>query len=130
MTNDLVTRHEYDDHVEYQDSRDRRHRDDGPAVLYENGTKVWYRHGELHRDDGPAVEWFNGAKTWCQHGVYHRVGGPSWVMEDGSLAWYLDGVEYAEQYYWYTVWADYGCGLPAASWLFIHGAHQEFSRYE
>lgn len=28
----------------------------GPAIIYSNGSKRWYRHGKLHRLDGPAVE--------------------------------------------------------------------------
>jgi hypothetical protein len=40
------------------------HREDGPAMLYNDGTKLWYRHGRLHREDGPAVEWSDGKKEW------------------------------------------------------------------
>jgi hypothetical protein len=31
------------------------HREDGPAVEYDNGDKSWMVHGERHRLDGPAV---------------------------------------------------------------------------
>jgi len=41
------------------------HRVDGPAKLFKNGEKVWFRNGELHRLDGPAIEYSNGHKTWC-----------------------------------------------------------------
>ena len=34
---------------------DRRHRDDGPAVIWPDGYEQWYRDDRLHRDDGPAV---------------------------------------------------------------------------
>jgi len=34
------------------------HREDGPAVVYKNGSyKAWYINGELHRIDGPAREY-------------------------------------------------------------------------
>lgn len=33
------------------------HRLDGPAVIHENGTKHWFRHGVYHRLDGPSTEW-------------------------------------------------------------------------
>lgn len=47
------------------------HREDGPAVIYSNGTKRWYIDGLLHRIDGPAVEWATGQKQWFIHGVEH-----------------------------------------------------------
>lgn len=40
------------------------HRDDGPAIIYNNGTKKWYQYGKLHREDGPAAEYYDGGKYW------------------------------------------------------------------
>ena len=40
------------------------HREDGPAIQYENGNKYWYINGLHHREDGPASEHSNGAKYW------------------------------------------------------------------
>ena len=40
-----------------------RHREDGTALEYEDGHKVWYYNRELHREDGPAVtqmEFYSG----------------------------------------------------------------------
>ena len=37
----------------------KRHREDGPAVIYSNGDTIWYLNGKLHRTNGPAVEFFN-----------------------------------------------------------------------
>ena len=34
----------------------KRHRIEGPAVIYDNGDKYWYFEGKLHRLDGPACE--------------------------------------------------------------------------
>ncbi|HNC57649.1 MAG TPA: hypothetical protein PLP33_19585 [Leptospiraceae bacterium] len=31
---------------------------------YPNGTKEWYKEGNLHRDDEPAVEYSHGGKEW------------------------------------------------------------------
>lgn len=34
-----------------------------------DGTKKYYRHGELHRDnDFPAIEYSNGTKEWWLYG--------------------------------------------------------------
>ncbi|RTK95522.1 MAG: hypothetical protein EKK64_06785 [Neisseriaceae bacterium] len=58
-----------------------------PTVIYENGTKEWWRHKdtawerkrELHRDNGPAVEYSNGDKEWWFFGKRHRLDGPAVV---------------------------------------------------
>ena len=31
------------------------HREDGPAVVYDNGTQEWWVKGSRHRLDGPAI---------------------------------------------------------------------------
>ena len=45
-----------------------RHRENGPAIEYSNGDRVWYQNGLLHRIDGPAVEWARGNKDWFING--------------------------------------------------------------
>jgi len=88
----------------------RLHREDGPAVLYPNGTKKWYQEGNLHREDGPAVEycdgrtewWVNGKQArryktkkgwvWRLDGKLHRDGGlPAVEYGDGSFEWWVNG---------------------------------------
>jgi hypothetical protein len=41
------------------------HREDGPAIEWEDGTKEWYIYGKLHREDSPAIEYANGYNNWC-----------------------------------------------------------------
>ncbi len=45
------------------------HREDGPAIDLDNGTKVWYKNGLKHREDGPAIEWKNGDKYYYINGT-------------------------------------------------------------
>lgn len=45
-----------------------RHRSNGPAVEYSNGTKSWIVDNELHRLDGPAVEYSCGLRSWYVRG--------------------------------------------------------------
>jgi hypothetical protein len=78
---------------ECTDENGQRHREDGPALEYANGSKYWYWHGELHREDGPAVEHPNGAKEWCWHGQCHREDGPACEWSDGTKSWYYHGQE-------------------------------------
>lgn len=45
------------------------HREDGPAVIMQNGTKYWYRRGYLHREDGPAIiNVFGESPQWYLNG--------------------------------------------------------------
>jgi len=39
------------------------HREDGPAVIYQNGTLHWYVNNIRHRIDGPATIWWNGCRN-------------------------------------------------------------------
>ena len=52
----------------YYNEKDLLHREDGPAVEYANGDKVWYKNGLRHRKDGPAVEYNNKDKEWYLNG--------------------------------------------------------------
>ena len=46
----------------------KRHRTDGPAVIYVSGTQHWYQNDKLHREDGPAVIRANGVQYWALNG--------------------------------------------------------------
>lgn len=67
------------------------HREDGPAIEYSDGTKVWRFNGKHHRTDGPAVEDCDGNKIWWIDGKRHRIGGPAVEYADGSSEWYVNG---------------------------------------
>ena len=43
-------------------------REDGPAVEYSDGDRVWYLNGIRHREDGPAIEWEDGNRWWYLNG--------------------------------------------------------------
>ena len=48
----------------YINEQGQIHREDGPAVIYTDGTKFWYINNKLHREDGPAYEGPDGSKEW------------------------------------------------------------------
>ena len=96
------------------------HREDGPAVEWEDGSKEWLIEGKLHRLDGPAMEdvdgykaWFvngkahrvdgpavidaEGNEEWLQNGKFHRLDGPAIVRKDGFKAWYFGGVKVSHE---------------------------------
>ena len=74
----------------YQD--DLRHRIDGAAIEYANGSKEWWQHGQRHRVDGPAITDTNGNQWWYQNNLLHRVDGPAWCDQNGTQAWYQNDV--------------------------------------
>lgn len=50
----------------------RLHREDGYAIMYANGTKIWYINGQRHRENGPAYISRDGSKSWWIKGVLHK----------------------------------------------------------
>lgn len=57
------------------------HREDGPAVLWNDGSEEWWQHGEKHRTDEPAMFDPNrGDAQWWVNGQLHRVGGPASIQ--------------------------------------------------
>jgi hypothetical protein len=76
------------------------HREDGPAVEWEDGDKEWHLHGALHREDGPAIDKVNGSKMWFLHGKSHREDGPAAEYADGDKEWCLHNYQYADANAW------------------------------
>lgn len=68
------------------------------------GTTYWHHNGVLHREDGPAVEYENGDKFWYFNGRGHRLDGPAIEFEDGQQSYYVYGVRYMDELtYWLAV---------------------------
>ena len=68
------------------------HREDGPAWISKvNGSKQWYRHGQIHRDGGPACESPDGETSWWQNHQFHREDGPALFKPDGVRQWFFRG---------------------------------------
>jgi len=86
-----------DGRKKYVDEHGRPHREDGPAVIWEDGTKAWFVNGVQHREDGPALEFANGSKEWYADGKLHRIDGPAIVYADGYTQWWLQGVQVEEE---------------------------------
>jgi hypothetical protein len=61
-------------------------------IIDESGTKCWYNSNrELHREDGPAMEFTSGSKVWFKNGKLHREDGPAMEWLDGDKDWYING---------------------------------------
>ncbi len=84
--------------TEYINKRGGKHREDGPAVEWNNGDKEWWINNKRHRTDGPAVEKYY-IKEWFINGKRHRNDGPAIEYNNGLRSWYLNGVQYSEEQY-------------------------------
>ena len=43
-------------------------------TMSKDGTKYWrLLNGKVHREDGPAVEWENGTKEWWLNGIWYQT---------------------------------------------------------
>jgi hypothetical protein len=93
----MVTKKEYPDRIEYRNKLGQRHREDGPAVEFSDGTKEWWINGHCHREDGPAIQYPNGDKDWYINSERHREDGPAIEWIDGDKWWFLNDTRYSEQ---------------------------------
>lgn len=61
---------EVDDYgtIKYFNEQQQLHREDGPALIYEHGSKHWYQNGDMHRLDGPAYERWDGHQEYWING--------------------------------------------------------------
>ena len=84
-------------HIYYKKGTLIRHREDGPAEIYHDGTESWYKEDELHRLDGPAEIYPDGSQYWYKEGAPHREDGPATIHADGSVSWWLEGKQLTEE---------------------------------
>ena len=82
--------------IEYRNAEGELHREDGPAIEYANGDKVWYLNDKRHREDGPAVEYVDGYKYWFLNDELHCEHGPAIEWPSGIKHWFINGVEYSK----------------------------------
>ena len=91
----------------------KRHREDGPAIIYANGDQYWYRNGKRHREDGPAGIDADGDQYWYRDGKRHREVDPAVMYSDGHHEWFKDGKRHREDgpafsFGLYEMWYDNG----------------------
>ena len=64
-------------------------------------NKYWKnKEGQYHREDGPAIEYSNGTRIWFKNGLKHREDGPAIVWEDWTHRYYLNGICYTKEESW------------------------------
>ena len=62
----------------YKNYKGEFHREDGPSIEYNDGTKLWYKNNQLHRENGPgeAREADIGIAFGKQTGLLFKHGKP------------------------------------------------------
>jgi hypothetical protein len=69
-------------------------------VIDEDGTKRWRnKDGHLHREDGPAIVYKDGTQFWWLNDKLHREDGPAVIFPDGGEYFYLIDKRYTEDAY-------------------------------
>ncbi len=61
----------------FYDDAGNLHKEDGPAIEFEDGSFSWYYHGVIHNPNGIAVKNVNIVDSWFQNGKLHRLDGPA-----------------------------------------------------
>ena len=96
LRNQPPTKIDKDGTLHWFDTEGRLHRDfDLPAVIYKNGSMLWYQHGQIHREhDHPAIIWdVYGGREWFYHGHRTRLfDRPAVEESDGTQIWYRNGL--------------------------------------
>jgi len=59
--------------------------------INQNGTKWWFLNGKYHREDGPAIEYEDGRQHWFINNTRHRLDGPAYIKNDNTKEWYING---------------------------------------
>jgi hypothetical protein len=66
------------------------HRTEGPAVVFEDGSYIWYFRGKTSRQNGPALSFRYGVMEWHVNGLLHRTDGPALLTHQIKI-WAIDG---------------------------------------
>ena len=51
----------------------------------------YYLNGKLHRENGPAIEYDDGGKEYWINGIRHRIDGPAVEYVTGNKEYYING---------------------------------------
>lgn len=63
-------------------------------VINSTNAKFWFKESKLHREDGPAIEFEDGEKYWYKEGKRHREDGPAYESISGYKEWWIEDKQY------------------------------------
>jgi hypothetical protein len=70
------------------------HRTEGPAVVFEDGSYIWYFWGKVSRLNGPALS-FKNYMRWEVNGLLHRLDGPA-TLTKTLQTWAINGITHRQ----------------------------------
>jgi len=63
-------------------------------VITPQGHRVWYNNTDVHREDGPAVIFRDGSYGYFINDKPHRIDGPAATFPNGTQKWFIGGHQY------------------------------------
>jgi len=97
------TKIDVNDCIEYFNSNDQLHNENGPARITLSNARSWYINGIIHRLDGPAYIECKGVYEWYKNGKLHREDGPAIRLFNLEKQYYLEGIKYNEEEYYIKI---------------------------
>lgn len=72
------------------------------STVLEHRT-CWYNdEGDPHREDGPAMIWNDGQLWWCINDTFHRTDGPAIYCPNKPGRWFINGNEFSTKEQWFA----------------------------
>lgn len=95
-------------------------------VIFNSGSKFWFKDGKRHRIGGPAVEYEDREKFWCTKewwvdGGLHRIDGPAVEWKTGFVIWGVDGKEYDKEMLDGNLFLKKEIGKYGLEWIHVLG---------
>lgn len=80
------------------DGQKNSHHENGPARVWNDGTLEWFQHGKRHREDGPAVEFPNGDRLFFLFGrqISEKLHAGRMMIQNKSQLTVVSGEKKAE----------------------------------
>ncbi len=73
----------------------------------ESGIFTYKINNIIHREGGPAIIYDDGTKQWLQNGKRHRLNGPAIEYSDGYRTYWIEGKQHSEEKYWKELRKNY-----------------------
>ena len=62
-----------------------------------NDHKVWRIKGDRRRAEGPAIVWYDGTNLWFKKDLFHRTSAPALISSSGLKFWSDRGLQTKQQ---------------------------------
>ena len=72
------------------------HRENGPAIVWDDGSQEYYLNGKQHCDNGPAYIWDEFHQKYYLNGFLHRTDGPA-IHWDSDDEYFINGIDITKE---------------------------------